>query len=162
MVVCLCATLAAIAAGCSSVAPNDTSPSVKALTAEEQVITALSRYRELIARMEPAAIALTFTEKGSVSHGEQNPISGRQAIQTFMASFADYKVVEYELKAASTLVENSSATQVGTYRQVVIIPAGQTIAVQGTFVAEWELQPGDNWLLRSMHTESTPATQKAG
>jgi hypothetical protein len=96
-----------------------------------------------------------------VSHGEQSPVKGRSAIQSFLASFANYKIVQYDLNATSTLVENGSVTQVGTYRQVVTLPAGQIITVQGTFTAKWEHQPGNQWLLSSMHTESEPPAKSA-
>ena len=157
----LCVIAAALGAGCGSVSTSATARNYNTSNAETQVNAALSQYRDLIVRMEPAAIALLFVDRGSVSHGEQAPIVGRQAIQAFMASFANYKVTEYDLRPKSTVVENGIATQVGTYRQVVTIPAGQTVAVQGTFVAEWELQPGGHWLLRSLHTESTALTQNA-
>ena len=155
----LCAIAVFLYAGCGSMATSDNAQSNNATNAETQVNAALSRYRELILGMEPASIALLFIEHGSVSHGEQAPIVGRQAIQAFLASFSNYKITEYELKPKSTHVEYGVATQVGTYRQVVTIPAGQTVTVQGTFVAKWELQLGSHWLLRSLHTESTAAVQ---
>ena len=146
-------------AGCGSMATSNIAQNKTAASAETQINATLSRYRELIVRMEPATIALLFTEHGAISHGEQAPIIGRQAIQAFLASFAAYKIIKYELKAKSTLVENGVATQFGTYRQVVTIPAGQTVAVQGTFVAKWERQADSQWLMRCLHTDSTAAAQ---
>ncbi len=150
----LCAIVVSFETGCGSVAPSDAETRINATNAETQVNAALYRYRELIVRMQPASIARLFAEQGSISHANQVTIVGRQAIETFLASFANYKINEYELNVKSILVENQTATQLGTYRQVVIIPAGQTVVVQGIFVAKWELHSGGQWLLRSMHTES--------
>lgn len=156
-VACLCLIAVIFVAGCSLIAKNGVAQTGTAPAAEEQISIALSRYRELIVRMEPAAVASAFTEQGAVSHGDQAPVVGREAIRAFMATFSSYKIIEYELKVTSAQVGSNAATQTGTYRQVVTVPAGQTVTVQGTFVAEWELQFGNHWLLRSMHTESAVA-----
>ena len=122
---------------------------------ENEINAALARYRTLTLRMQPEKVAAMFDLNGEVSHESQDPVIGREAILAFVNSFVGYKILEYELTATSTAVQGESATQKGTYRQKVIAPTGETVAVQGTFEARWSRQTG-SWLISRMHTVSAP------
>jgi len=61
-------------------------------------------------------------------------------------------VLEYSIVADSTVVQGRSAIQVGSYRQRVRVPAGDTVQVQGRFRAEWTNDGGGRWLIRRMGT----------
>lgn len=119
---------------------------------ERAVAAALENYVQLLRRQDAVGLSEMFVPDGSSSHADQKPIVGRPAIRAFLESFAGYKVVAHEMPVTSVSVHGNRVTQSGTYHQTVRTPDGQTIQVRGVFVAEWERQGDDRWLIRRMHT----------
>jgi uncharacterized protein (TIGR02246 family) len=120
-----------------------------------QVVAALARYRQLVVEVDAEGLADMFDATGELSHNNEKPHVGHEAIRGLLKNFVGYKVQDYELRAISTTVESDGATQYGTYRQTVLTPGGDTVKAEGTFEADWLHQPDGRWLLRRMHTAST-------
>jgi len=136
------ALLIAVAAGCHRGAAKDVAV----------VDARLAEYRQLVLRMDHHGIAQLFASDGEVVNPGRDPIRGPAAIESFLRGFDAYKVLEYSIVADSTAAQGRSAYQVGTYRQRVRVPAGDTVVVQGRFRAEWTNQGGGRWLIRRMGT----------
>jgi hypothetical protein len=97
-----------------------------------------------------------FDTSAEVSHENSPPVVSQASIRKFLASFADYKVLEYQLNATSTVVGGNTASQHGSYHQKVRTPSGETVEVGGVFEADWIREPKHGWLLHRMHTASGP------
>ncbi|MBI3523249.1 MAG: nuclear transport factor 2 family protein [Betaproteobacteria bacterium] len=123
---------------------------------QQEVVSALDRYRELMLRMEYGLLSELFTPDAEISHGAGKPIVGREKIQQLLASFAGYKILEYELIAEHTQAGADRARQTGRYAQTVLTPEGKTITVRGTFDATWLRTADKRWYIERMHTESAP------
>jgi len=121
---------------------------------EQAVAAALENYVQLLRRQDAAGLSELFLPDATSGHADQKPIVGRPAIRALLESFANYKVLAHEMPVTSVSVQGNRVTQTGTYHQTVRTPDGQTIQVQGVFVAEWERQPDGRWLIRRMHTDS--------
>jgi ketosteroid isomerase-like protein len=136
------ATLILAAAGCRGGAAKD----VAAVEAR------LAEYQQLVLRMDHHGIAQLFASDGEVVNPGRDPIVGPAAVDSFLRGFDAYKVLEYSVVADSTVVQGRSAIQVGSYRQRVRVPAGDTVQVQGRFRAEWTNDGGGRWVIRRMGT----------
>jgi len=126
----------------------------------DEVDVALYRYRHLIQQGDFDRVAGMFESNAELSHDELAPIVGRDSIRTFLNSFKDYKIIEYELVVMSTSQSGAAATQLGRYHQKVISPAGAPIEVRGSFSAEWARDADGSWLLHRMHTSSGAAAPR--
>jgi len=111
----------------------------------------LAEYQQLVLRMDHHGIAQLFASDGEVVNPGQDSIVGPAAIDSFLRGFDAYKVLEYSIVADSTVAQGRTALQVGSYRQRVRVPAGDTVQVQGRFRAEWTNE-GGRWLIRRMGT----------
>jgi len=136
------AALLLAAAGCRSGPARD----VAAVDAR------LAEYGQLVLRMDHHGIAQLFASDGEVVNPGRDPIFGPAAIESFLRGFDAYRVLEYSIVADSTAAHGGSALQVGTYRQRVRMPAGDTVEVVGRFRAEWTNEGGGRWLIRRMGT----------
>ena len=116
------------------------------------VNTRLAEFSQLVLKMDHHGIAQLFASDGELTDPGRAPIKGPAAIESFLRGFDAYKVLEYSIVADSTAAQGRSAYQVGTYRQRVRVPAGDTVVVQGRFRAEWTNEGGGRWLIRRMGT----------
>jgi ketosteroid isomerase-like protein len=154
--------LALALAGCRSAsappqgARGDTRASAPSPSARAKVDAALERYADLLRRMDSAGIAALFAPEGEIENPGADPIRGPAAILAFLETFKDFHVESYDLDLQSTVVNGRSATQSGTYRQRVRVPAGAVIEVHGRFTAEWVEVSEGQWRILRMGTESTP------
>lgn len=121
-----------------------------------EVAEALSRYELLLRAQDSSAIAQMFVPNGRLEHVGQDPIVGREKIQSFLASFARYKILSHEMNLSSSTYTPCRANQSGTYVQHVLAPDGQEITARGWFLFQWEKQPDGRWLLESGRTSSSP------
>ena len=87
-----------------------------------------------------------------MAHQGQPPIVGRAAIQAFLESFANYKVLAHQMKPKSAVAQGHTVQQTGTYEQSVLSPEGRTLQVSGEFAAVWKQEHGGQWFIESMRT----------
>jgi len=144
------ATLLACALAACSVLPKDTPASD-----EQRVIAQLAQYEDAIRKFDATRAAALFDEAGELVNPGVPPVHGRAAIRVFLEPYASYKVISNSVKAESTSVAGSLATQVGTYAQSVAGPDGKIFEVKGRFRATWARQPDDRWLLMRMQTTTS-------
>lgn len=100
---------------------------------------ALSRYETMVRSMDHAGIAALFSDDGEIVNVGERPIHGPAAIEAYLRSFSDYKVLRYEIVATRTTINGPAAVQTGSFHQRVRVPDGRTVDVFGTFKAEWIL-----------------------
>lgn len=122
------------------------------LTSEAVTSQRLAHYAELLRRQDSSAIAAMFERAGSMAHQGQPPIVGRAAIQAFLESFANYKVLAQQMQLTSAVEQGHTVQQTGTYAQSVLTPEGRTLQVRGTFTAVWQQEEDGQWLIQSMRT----------
>jgi uncharacterized protein (TIGR02246 family) len=123
---------------------------------ESQVVASLERYRTLALAADADRVADLFTDQGELSNAGEPPHRGPEQIRSFLKGLGAYQVRQYDLHATTTQVDGGAATEHGTYAQIVVTLAGNTVETAGDFDAEWVRQPDGRWLLRRMHT--IPAT----
>lgn len=152
------AVLGALALACATGAcmhrPN-ASAVAEVRTARAQVDARLRQYNDRVLAMDHAAIAALFAPEGEIANPGAPAVHGRAAIDSFLVGFASYHVLENRTLPTATLVHGDSAVQVGTYRQRVRTPQGDTLAVAGAFRAVWRRSASGEWLILRMGT--TPA-----
>ncbi len=115
---------------------------------------ALQNYQDMVLHMNNGGIANLFAEQGELINPGGAPIRGRESIRKFLNSFTEYKVIEENLQADSTVIIGASAMQIVHYHQKVTIPSGKTIDVSGWFKIDWVAENG-RWLIR--REENLPA-----
>jgi ketosteroid isomerase-like protein len=130
---------------CTSLSPSVLSPEVVASQR-------LAHFAELLQHQDSQAIAAMFEPGGSMAHQGQPPVVGRAAIQAFLESFANFKVLSYQMHLASAVAHDGTVQQTGTYSQSVRTPDGRTFKVGGTFSAVWQQEADGRWLIQSMRT----------
>jgi len=144
--------------GCGFVVIHGARKAYEVYTADDRKVdTRLGEYRQLVVERKLDQLTAMFEPAGELSQDAQPPLVGRAAIAAFLRSSAGAKVVEYELKPASTSAHGDSASQKGSFRQRLLTPDGQTLMAQGEFEATWSRQGDGTWLLRRLHTASMPA-----
>ena len=124
--------------------------------ARAEVEAALRQYSALVLAMDYEGLAGLFTADADIGHAGTPPVHGRAAIQSFLAGFSGYQVLEYAIVPASTVVHTGVAYQTGSYRQRVRTPQGQVLEVSGRFEADWRRGPSGLWLIGRMSTSSSP------
>lgn len=124
--------------------------------APQGVAEALSRYERLLRAQDSSGLAQMFMPGGRVEHVGQDPIVGRDHIQAFLNSFAQYRVLSHDMQVTSSTYAPCHANQSGTYVQHVLAPDGQEITARGWFLFQWMEQADGRWLLESAKTSSSP------
>lgn len=139
---------AAALAGCA------TKPDTRADRAA--VEAGLQRYSEYLLTMNSAGIASMFAPDGEVVNPSQPAVRGREAIRNFIDGFSDFHVLSNADVATSTLIDGSTAEQIGTYRQSVRSPQGHLFDVAGRLEIEWVKEPSGQWLIQQLATFPNP------
>ncbi len=116
------------------------------------VNAALATYARYAAAMAHDSVASLFTEHGELGGAGQPTIVGPAAIRAHLESFKGFHVLANDLQADTTLVARDTAYQTGTFRQRVIVPAGDTVVAQGRFAIVWVRERGGAWHVKSMRT----------
>ena len=111
--------------------------------------------QEVIEQLTGCAAANFYAEQGKVSHGEEPPVNGREAIRKFLNSFAGLKVLDNTLGADSTVLEGRLARQLGHCAQTVVLPDRKVVQVSGAFEDAWDRDSvRQAWKLTCMRTRS--------
>jgi uncharacterized protein (TIGR02246 family) len=112
----------------------------------------LQRYAQLTLAMDTAGMAAMFAPDGELVNPKVPPAHGRAAIAKFLASYSDYKVLEVEDVATSTLIDGDTSEQVGTYHQKVRSPDGQVFEASGRLEINWVHSGPGEWLILQLAT----------
>ncbi len=116
------------------------------------VQAALAHYDSLVQAMDHDGIAALFAPDGELVSPGQAPIVGPEAIRRFLRSFQGFHVIANALVADTTVVRGPTSHQSGHYSQRVAIPSGDTVAVQGRFLIEWQRDSAGAWRIRRLAT----------
>ncbi len=114
----------------------------------------LRLYDERVRALDSRGIAELFDPDGEIQHEGQTPTRGRAAIEALFASFSGYQILENSTAPASTVVQNDTAVQAGSYHQKVKTPAGKVVEVSGSFRADWLKDGSGEWLIKRLWTKS--------
>ncbi|HEY5227567.1 MAG TPA: nuclear transport factor 2 family protein [Opitutaceae bacterium] len=112
----------------------------------------LYRYSQLLLSMDSAGIAAMFAPDGEVVNPSQPAVHGRDAIRKFIASFSDFHVISNTDTPTSTLIDGSTAEQIGVYEQSVKSPQGHLFKVSGRLEIEWVKAPSGEWQIMQLAT----------
>ncbi len=149
-------TCAAALTACAPTVPVRACRESPPQAAQLAVGDAFLRYQRLLRAQDSSGIAQMFVPGGRIEHVGQEPIVGRETIQAFLSSFAQYRVLSHDMNLASSAYTPCHAKQAGTYVQHVRAPDGQESTARGWFLFQWEEQADGLWLLESAQTSSSP------
>jgi uncharacterized protein (TIGR02246 family) len=121
---------------------------------------ALERYSNLVLVIDHAGIAALFAPDGELVTEGQPAVRGPEAIDKHLATFKDYHVKSNVIRADSTSVFGSRATQIGRYRQRVELPSHETVEVSGRFEARWIKKSDGRWLFERLTAKPDPPPAK--
>lgn len=129
-------------------------PRAEAQTARDSVavVAALERYTGFVRRQASDSIAALFTPDGQLLDASRPPITGPTAIEAFLDSFRAYHVLADTMTQSTLLLQGDSAVQTGRFRQLVQLPAGDTVVAQGGFRIVWARDGRGDWRVRRMGT----------
>jgi ketosteroid isomerase-like protein len=126
---------------------------VEKMKFDKQVVERrLQRYSGLVLAMDNADIARMFAPDGEMVNPSRPAVHGREAIEKFLASYSDYKVLANEDTPSSTLIDGDTAEQLGNYHQKVRAPDGQLFETNGRLEIEWERAAPGQWLIVQLAT----------
>lgn len=138
---------------CAAVVAGCTNPRVERMKADRAEVQALlQRYSSLVLAMDSPGLARMFAPDGEMVNPKRPPVHGREAIQGFLESYSDYKVLVNEDTASSTLIDGDTAEQLGTYHQRVRAPSGKVFETSGRLEIEWVRSPAGGWLILQLGT----------
>ena len=112
----------------------------------------LQQYAGLLLKMDAAGLASMYAADGELVNPSQPAVKGRQAIQKFIESFSDFKVLANADEATSTLIDGDAAQQIGTYHQKVLSPQGHLFEVSGRLEVGWVKDPSGEWYIEQLAT----------
>ena len=117
---------------------------------------ALRHYAALIAGMNADSIGAFYTPDGEMDPPQGPPIVGPAAISRLLSGFAQFHVLAERMISDGVSVRADTAQQNGRWWQTVVVPAGDTVNVDGTFAAEWRRVSNGTWRLRRMAAIGEP------
>jgi len=123
---------------------------------QRDAASALNVYVSALRAQDSHAIAAMFVSNGKLEHVGQGPISGRENIESFLASFVDYKILAHDMTLMASSPATTHVSQSGTYVQRVRTPQGQEVTVRGWFLFQWQRQQLGNWLIEYAKTSASP------
>lgn len=115
---------------------------------KNEILTASGRYDHFIKAMKADSIASMFTRNGSLG----DIASGRDSIYRFLLKFKNIKVLLQESTTDSISIHSDSAVQIGTYKQVDVLPNNDTVQVKGRFITKWNWLRNEGWLIQKIET----------
>lgn len=116
------------------------------------VSSALQHYVGFVRQMANDSISTFFTADGELAAPPRPPTVGPAAIKAFLDTFSAYHVLEDSMKVSSLTVHGDTAVQGGTFWQLVVIPAGDTVVAHGGFSATWLRDSTNTWRIRRLST----------
>ena len=119
---------------------------------QARVQARLQEYAGLQLKMDAAGLAAMYAPDGELVNPSQPPVRGRAAIQKFIESFSDFKVLANSDMATSTLIDGDASEQLGTYRQKVLSPEGRLFEVSGRLEIGWVKDPSGEWYISQLAT----------
>lgn len=120
---------------------------------ESEIINAMHHYDKLIQKKDADSIALLYAPEGELADAAK----GRNAIRTFLNSFADVRVLSNFSTTDTVVLAGDGARLKGMYSQVVVLNEGDTVHLTGTFDARWIYLQIDGWHIARM--ETTPLSR---
>jgi uncharacterized protein (TIGR02246 family) len=128
------------------------------VTSDERAVSevrdALAKYESALASQNSQETASMFLIDGKLEHVGQQPIVGRERIQSFLMSFSDYKLLSHKMILSASSATGSRVRQLGTYKQRVRSPEGHEIDASGWFMFDWQRQAEGKWLIEHARTSS--------
>ncbi len=121
----------------------------------EAIVAADQQWELAYGRGDAAAVAQLYTEDAQVLPPQSEPISGRQAIESFWREAMDtgIKAAKFEIDEVGDL--GDTAYEVGRY--TVMGAAGQVLD-RGKYIEIWQRE-GDQWkVYRDLWNSSLPAS----
>jgi uncharacterized protein (TIGR02246 family) len=138
---------------CTVLLAGCVNPKVEKMKFDRAVVEArLQRYAARTLAMDSAGMARMFAPDGEMLNPKRPPAHGREAIQKFLASYSDYKVLVNEDTASSTVIDGDTAEQLGTYHQKVRAPDGQVFETTGRLEIGWVRAAPGEWLISQLET----------
>ena len=117
---------------------------------KDEIESAMQQYDRLIQKMDTDSIALLYTEDGDMGAMAH----GRDSIRKFLATFKNFKVLSQSSTSQSVNISGDSSLQKGTYQQIVITPAKDTLTVKGEYKTTWLWMHDNSWHIKRMETKS--------
>ena len=118
---------------------------------KSEILAAMRQYDRLIKKVDADAIALLYTEDGTLG----NMARGRDSIRRFLARFKNVRVLSQASTTDSIVIAGDSAVQKGAYKQAAVVSEKDTLYVSGMFNATWQWTATEGWRIKRM--ETTPA-----
>jgi SnoaL-like domain len=109
-----------------------------------EIELSMKQYDHYIKNTDADSIAQMFTPDGGLG----NIAHGRDSIRKFLSSFKNISVLATESTTGSIVLNSDSATQTGTYWQLDLINAKDTVKVKGIFTARWKWTKESGWRLK--------------
>lgn len=113
-----------------------------------EIELSMKQYDHYIKNLDADSIALMFTpdgDLGTIAHG-------RDSIRKFLSTFKNVSVLATASTTGSIVLNGDSSTQTGTYWQLDLINARDTVKVKGLFTAKWKWTKESGWRLKKMET----------
>lgn len=120
-----------------------------------QVAAAMERYQEAARTTDPDKISAFYTDTGVLLEPGIEPIIGREAIRSFIASFPGVRVDV--ATATPDLIEvwrhgnHDNAVLWGSFHEKLGFPGQPDSEQHGRFVTHWIRQPDGPWLIERFY-----------
>ena len=122
---------------------------------------ALDHYASLTVQMASDSISALYAPDGVLAATGRAPIQGPDSIGAFLETFRAYHVLSDTMRADGLIVWGDTAWQSGTFRQHVLVPAGDTVFAHGRFLFMWVRGAAGTWQIHWASTRPWPASGKA-
>jgi hypothetical protein len=117
----------------------------------KEVGAAMEDYTIQMAAQNPDSIAALYAINGEISGKDQKRIIGKDSIRKMFNSFSGFSVLRFTTLPSLTTLTGDSARQEGSYKQIVVVPSGDTLKLNGKYTAVLVLENG-HWRIRRMYT----------
>lgn len=108
----------------------------------------MSYYDKKLVEMNADSISFCYTLSGELG----DVAKGRDSIRAFLLTFKDYHVISNKSMSETVSIDLDTAFQTGTYHQITILPAGDTVRLLGRFKTHWSWSHNDGWKIKRMET----------
>ena len=109
----------------------------------------MKQYNHLIQKLDADSIALLYAPDGNLG----NIAHGRDSIRNFLLTFKNLKVLSQTSTTEFLKVNRDTSLQKGTYHQIVVVAAKDTVNVKGEYTALWVWIPKSGWHIKRMETK---------
>lgn len=124
-----------------------------------EIAAAMQRYQVAARTTNPDLIAAHYTPTATLFEPGMNPVTSRESIRAFIASFPGVRVDVATATPDVIEVFGNTAFLWGTYYEKLAFP-GQPLSEQhGKFVTEWVRQPDGTWLIERFFRIPIPTPQ---